>query len=79
MRRGLVCEVDASAAGLAWWTTRPIIGVDPSPDDRHEGLITPDNLQCVDGSGNPAAERSGTAPVAIDTSSASLASSELVW
>lgn len=67
--RGNVCEVGSGVAGIARWTTRSIIGVDPGPDDRHGSVIAPDNLQRVVGSGEaiPLADRSVTACVAIDT------------
>ncbi len=64
-----ICEVGSGAAGIARWTTRPVMGVDPGPDDRHGDLVAPENLQRVMGSGDaiPLADGSVAASVAIDT------------
>jgi hypothetical protein len=64
-----ICEVGSGAAGIARWTDRRVVGVDPGPDDRHGGLTAPANLERVIGSGEaiPLAEESVGACVAIDT------------
>ncbi len=66
---GDVCEVGSGAAGIARWTSRQIIGVDPGPDDRHGDLMAPPNLKRVMGSGEaiPLDNESVVACVAIDT------------
>src|SRR3954469_18775583 len=33
-----ICEVGSGPQGLAVWTSRKVIGVDPGDDDRHSGL-----------------------------------------
>jgi SAM-dependent methyltransferase len=64
-----ICEVGSGPAGLAAWTQRPVIGVDPGPDERHGGLLSPPNLQRVEGDGAhiPLGDRSASAAVAVDT------------
>jgi Methyltransferase domain len=66
---GAICEVGSGSAGIARWTSRRIIGVDPGPDDRHGDLMTPPNLERIIGSGAaiPLGDGSVTACVAIDT------------
>jgi len=66
---GDICEVGSGAAGIARWTSRRIIGVDPGPDDRHGNLTAPANLERVMGSGEaiPLGDGSVAACVAIDT------------
>jgi SAM-dependent methyltransferase len=64
-----VCEVGCGPAGLAAWTSRPIVGVDPGPDERHGAIRTPANLTRRDGDGShlPLPDRSAAAAVAVDT------------
>ena len=64
-----ICEIGSGAAGLSSWTGRPIIGVDPGPDERHGGVIALPNLRRVvgDGAHVPLADGSVAATVAVDT------------
>jgi SAM-dependent methyltransferase len=64
-----ICEVGSGPAGLAAWTSRPVIGVDPGPDERHGGVATPPNLRRVvgDGANIPLEDRSAAATVLVDT------------
>lgn len=64
-----VCEVGSGPAGLAAWTDREVIGVDPGPDKRHGISRTPPNLTRIDGEGShlPLADASVGAAVAVDT------------
>jgi len=65
-----VCEVGSGPQGLASWTTRSVIGIDPGADDRHgPGSPAPPNLQRVlaDGASIPLADGSVSAAVAVDT------------
>jgi SAM-dependent methyltransferase len=64
-----ICEVGSGAAGLARWTDRPVIGIDPGPDERHGELTVPANLTRVDGRGEaiPLDDAAVAACVAIDT------------
>ena len=66
---GVVCEVGSGAAGIARWTSRSVIGVDPGPDERHGGVRAPANLERVMGSGEaiPLPDESVAACVATDT------------
>ena len=66
---GDICEIGSGAAGIARWTTRPVIGVDPGPDERHGGLVAPANLRRVMGGGEaiPLPDESAIATIAIDT------------
>lgn len=64
-----VCEVGSGPRGLAAWTPRRVVGVDPGPDERHGQLAAVDNLQRVAGDGAhiPLPDRSVAAAVAVDT------------
>ena len=66
-----VCEVGSGPQGLAVWTDRTVIGVDPGDDERHGGLAAagPANLRRVPGDGAhiPLPDRSVAAAVAVDT------------
>jgi SAM-dependent methyltransferase len=64
-----ICEVGSGPAGLAAWTDRAVIGVDPGPDERHATPTTPPNLTRIDGEGShlPLADDSVCAAVAVDT------------
>jgi SAM-dependent methyltransferase len=65
-----ICEVGSGPQGLASWTTRPIIGIDPGEDDRHgPAAPAPPNFRRVvaDGASIPLADRSVAAAVAVDT------------
>lgn len=55
--------------GLAAWTDRQVIGVDPGADDRHGEQATVPNFQRVEGDGAniPLPDRSVSACVAVDT------------
>lgn len=44
-----VCEVGSGPAGLAEWTDRPILGIDPGSDARHGSLQQPPNLRRLRG------------------------------
>jgi SAM-dependent methyltransferase len=66
-----VCEVGSGPQGLAVWTDRHVIGVDPGDDGRHGGRegSSPPNLRRVPGDGAhiPLPDRSVAAAVAVDT------------
>jgi SAM-dependent methyltransferase len=64
-----ICEVGSGPAGLAAWTDRDVIGVDPGPDDRHGPTPRPPNLRRLDGDGShlPLDDRTAAAAVAVDT------------
>jgi len=64
-----VCEIGSGTAGLAAWTDRAVVGVDPGPDERHGEVVAPANLLRVRGDGAhvPLADRSACAAVAVDT------------
>jgi SAM-dependent methyltransferase len=64
-----ICEVGSGSAGLASWTTRSIIGVDPGADERHTGFVHLENLRRVvgDGASIPLDDHAVCAAVAIDT------------
>jgi SAM-dependent methyltransferase len=64
-----VCEVGSGPAGLATWTTRQVLGVDPGPDARHGSARTPPNLTRLDGDGSrlPLPDACAGATVAVDT------------
>ena len=64
-----ICEVGSGRAGIAAWTARPVIGVDPGDDDRHgEGEQPPNMTRVVgDGAHLPVADQSASAAIAVDT------------
>ena len=66
-----ICEVGSGPQGLAIWTPRQIIGVDPGDDDRHGGVDGRPlaNFERVRGDGAhiPLADGSVAAAVAVDT------------
>jgi SAM-dependent methyltransferase len=65
-----ICEVGSGPQGIACWTTKTIIGVDPGADERHgPSPPPPPNFQRVlgDGANIPLADRSVAAAVAVDT------------
>jgi SAM-dependent methyltransferase len=64
-----ICEIGSGPAGLASWTPRPVIGVDPGADERHGGVAPLSNLRRVlgDGSAIPLESRSVGAAVAVET------------
>jgi SAM-dependent methyltransferase len=66
---GVVCEIGSGPAGLATWTQRPIIGIDPGPDDRHGVVTALPNLRrlVADAAGIPLPDESVCAAVAVDT------------
>ena len=63
-----VCEVGSGPAGLANWTKRQIIGIDPGPDEKHGEVDVPPNLTRVEGEGAaiPLDDCSVSAAVAVD-------------
>jgi SAM-dependent methyltransferase len=64
-----VCEIGSGPAGLARWTDRAIIGVDPGDDDLHIDHNAVSNLRRLVGTGSaiPLADASVCATVAVDT------------
>jgi SAM-dependent methyltransferase len=64
-----VCEVGSGPSGLARWTDREVIGVDPGDDDLHVDHRPVPNLRRVVGSGAaiPLEDASVAAAVAADT------------
>ncbi len=64
-----ICDVGSGRAGIAGWTTRPVIGVDPGEDDRHGAGVAPPNMTRIrnDGAELPLDDRSVCASVAVDT------------
>jgi SAM-dependent methyltransferase len=65
-----VCEVGSGPAGLAAWTDRRVIGIDPGDDERHGTLPTEvSNLERKRASGArvPLEDDSVAAAVAVDT------------
>jgi SAM-dependent methyltransferase len=64
-----ICEVGSGPAGLALWTDRPVWGVDPGADDRHDDVAAPANLTRVqsDGASIPLPDHSASATIAVDT------------
>ena len=66
---GPVCEIGSGPAGLASWTDRQVIGVDPGGDERHGDFRALPNLERVvgDGAHIPLASDSVAVAVAVDT------------
>jgi hypothetical protein len=65
-----ICEVGSGPSGLAAWTARPVIGIDPGEDQRHGPLVIgPPNLRRERSSGShiPLEDSSVAAAVAVDT------------
>jgi SAM-dependent methyltransferase len=66
-----VCEVGSGPQGIAVWTDREVVGVDPGDDERHAGLpaLAPPNLRRLEGHGAdlPLPDASVSAAVAVDT------------
>jgi SAM-dependent methyltransferase len=64
-----ICEVGSGPTGLAAWTPRIVIGVDPGADDRHGDVNIAPNFQRVEGDGAniPLPDASVSAAVAVDT------------
>lgn len=64
-----ICEIGSGPRGLAAWTQREVIGVDPGPDARHGDNAPPGNLRRVGGDGShiPLPDRAVAAAVAVDT------------
>ena len=64
-----ICEVGSGRAGIAAWTSRPVIGVDPGADDRHGDGERPANMTRVASSGArlPLGDSSVSAAIAVDT------------
>ncbi len=66
-----VCEVGSGPQGLAVWTDREVVAVDPGDDGRHGGLAAaaPPNLRRVEGDGAnlPLPDGAAAAAVAVDT------------
>jgi SAM-dependent methyltransferase len=64
-----ICEVGSGPQGLAAWTSRPVIGVDPGADDPHGERSVPPNMTRMAGDGAhiPLGDASVCAAVAVDT------------
>ena len=64
-----VCEVGSGPSGLARWTDRSIIGIDPGEDELHVDHTPAPNLRRVVGTGAalPLVDASVAATVAVDT------------
>jgi SAM-dependent methyltransferase len=64
-----ICDVGSGRAGIAAWTSRPVIGVDPGEDDRHGAGVQPPNMTRVqsDGAHLPLGDASMCAAIAVDT------------
>jgi SAM-dependent methyltransferase len=64
-----ICEVGSGRAGIAAWTSRPVIGVDPGADDRHGAGVQPPNMTRVRSGGArlPLGDSSVSAAIAVDT------------
>jgi SAM-dependent methyltransferase len=64
-----ICEVGSGPRGLAGWTDRQVIGIDPGADDRHGGATEPPNMRRLvgDGANIPLPDDSVCATVAVDT------------
>src|SRR4051794_33315994 len=64
-----ICDVGSGRAGIAAWTDRAVIGVDPGSDERHGGGVQPPNMTRVhsDGAHLPLGDASVSAAIAVDT------------
>jgi SAM-dependent methyltransferase len=64
-----ICEVGSGPSGVARWTDREVIGVDPGDDDLHVDHQAVPNLRRLVGTGNaiPLDDASVIAAVAVDT------------
>jgi SAM-dependent methyltransferase len=64
-----ICEVGSGRAGIAAWTPRAVIGVDPGDDDRHGVGLVPPNMTRLRGDGAhlPLHDLSASAAIAVDT------------
>jgi SAM-dependent methyltransferase len=64
-----ICDVGSGRAGIAAWTDRPVIGVDPGEDDRHGAGLQPPNMTRIrsEGANLPLDDLSAAAAVAVDT------------
>jgi SAM-dependent methyltransferase len=64
-----LCEVGAGASGIARWTDREVIGIDPGPPERHGDQVPGPNFRGIEGSGTaiPLEDRSVAAAIAVDT------------
>jgi SAM-dependent methyltransferase len=64
-----ICEVGSGPRGLAGWTDRQVIGIDPGADDRHGGATEPPNMRRLagDGANIPLSNEAACATVAVDT------------
>jgi SAM-dependent methyltransferase len=64
-----ICEVGSGPRGLAVWTDRQVIGIDPGADDRHGGAAGPPNMRRLagDGANIPLSDEFACAAVAVDT------------
>ena len=64
-----ICEVGSGRAGVAAWTSRAVIGIDPGDDDRHGEGEQPTNMTRIEGDGAhlPLGDRSASAAIAVDT------------
>jgi SAM-dependent methyltransferase len=64
-----ICEVGSGPQGIAVWTSRDVIGVDPGDDERHNAGTPPPNFTRLkgDGANIPLPDRSVAAAIAVDT------------
>ena len=65
-----ICEVGSGPRGIAAWTSRDVIGVDPGDDERHGSEGRPaENMRRLQGDGAniPLEDASVSAAVAVDT------------
>jgi len=64
-----ICEVGSGPRGLASWTPRQVIGIDPGPDAPHGELSPANNFTRLpgDGANIPLPDQSVAAAVAVDT------------
>jgi SAM-dependent methyltransferase len=64
-----ICEIGSGRAGVAAWTARPVIGIDPGDDGRHGDGVQPPNMTRIQGDGAhlPLDDESASAAIAVDT------------
>jgi SAM-dependent methyltransferase len=64
-----ICEVGSGPRGVAVWTGRSVIGVDPGADEEHGDVAPPSNMRRVagDGAAIPLADGTAGATIAVDT------------
>jgi SAM-dependent methyltransferase len=64
-----IADIGSGRAGIAAWTDRAVLGIDPGDDDRHGAGNTPPNMTRIhgDGAAIPLPDASVAAAVAVDT------------